>query len=82
MFYIELFFYRRLIQSKFGHDHASSLLNLTYKDSSVLHKNLVQDHCGRKARLDQGERINALDNYYRVLSRTLIIKFKPTYKRV
>lgn len=75
MFYRELFFYRRLIQSKFGHDHASSLLNLTYKDSSVLldkdfrsvltnllHKNLVQDHCGRKARLDQGERINALDN--------------------
>lgn len=36
MFYRELFFYRRLIQSKFGHDHASSLLNLTYKDSSVL----------------------------------------------
>lgn len=34
MFYRELFFYRRLIQSKF--DHASSLLNLTYKDSSVL----------------------------------------------
>lgn len=30
MFYRELFFYRRLIQSK------SSLLNLTYKDSSVL----------------------------------------------
>lgn len=36
MFYRELFFYRRLIQSKFGHDHASSLLNLIYKDSSVL----------------------------------------------